>query len=169
MRVWPVAAMIICAVHSATWAACFNPFGCDPKSLDECMDRAAAMPTELGVRTAKRQCESKFAQELQRRWDIEASASQERAERIAKAWDGLVWGRDAPISLYEKALGPPFLVLGPKSCTKHSQLPAPPSSGCYAYLWEDKRSGRVEMFFKAEAQNTPGRPVRAKWPDSVPD
>lgn len=161
-------ALFLCAMHSSSWAACFNPFGCAPKSLDECMDRAATMPTELGVRTAKNQCESKFAQELQRRRELEASASHEQAERIAQAWSELSWGRDTTVSLYEKVMGPPFLVSGPDPCTKHPKLPAPPTAGCYTYFWVDKRPGRVNMKFQSEVQNVPGRPVRLKSPDSVP-
>lgn len=168
MRPWFPAALALCAIQPPLMAACFNPFGCEPRNLDECMNRAASMPTELGVRTAKKQCESKFADELQQRLELEASAAQERAELIAKAWSDLGWGRDTPIYLYEKALGQPFLVSGPHPCTKHPRLPAPPTSGCYTYQWQDKRAGRVSMFFKAEVRNAPERPVRAKWPDSMP-
>lgn len=168
MRTMTTAALLMSAVHLTAEAACFNPFGCEPKNVDECIERAAAMPTELGVRTAKRQCETKFQKELQRRRDIEASATQARADALAKTWSDLEWGRDTPISLYEKMMGQPFLVTGPYPCIKHPRLPAAPASGCYTYQWQDERAGRVRMYFKAEVQNVPGRPVRAKWPDSMP-
>lgn len=168
LRSWFSVGLTLCVLQQPLMAACFNPLGCEPKNLDECINRAAAMPTELGVQTAKKQCESKFAQELQHRLELKAHAAQQRAQLMAKTWSELDWGRDTPVNLYEKALGQPFLVSGPHVCIKHSRLPTPPDSGCYTYRWQDLRAGRVSMYFTAETQNVPGRPVRAKWPDSMP-
>lgn len=167
MRTLTTGALLMCTVHLTAGAACFNPFGCQPKNLDECIERAAAMPTEFGVRTARRQCEARFEQELQHRQRLEVAASAERADALAQAWIDLEWGRDTPISIYEKTMGQPSLVTGPYPCIKHPKLSAAPASGCYTYHWRDERAGRVHMYFKAEVQNAPGRPVRAKWPDSM--
>ncbi len=164
----------IAILAAASWsvsAVCLNPFGCEPKNYDECVAAAAAMPTPLGVTTAKNQCYAKFKR---------AQDERERLEDVRKAESlSALWARIGQSNLpneadFVKAFGQPSLILGPENCPRKTSDDNP-GFRCYTLMWKDNRPGRMclegafgsgDCHFKALALNNAARTVVGWWPDS---
>lgn len=119
-------AALLCAGSAS--AACLNPFGCEPRTLDECRTDASKRPTERGVTVALQDCHRKFVVE-----PAEASRRKIEAEQL-KAWSAL---RSRQLSATElrKALGrAPDMVSLPGECTRFEGTP-PPNTGCILQRW----------------------------------
>ena len=144
------AALSFCVMLAPAAAICLNPFGCGPSTYQDCVNEATKRPTSLGVNVAMQQCHDKFkAAELAR----SAKADRERAEALATRWTQLDFEHATAESL-QRELGDPYLVFGPRTCTKVKGKSAPGARTiCYTHVWQDERPGRVNAYFKVEVQD----------------
>lgn len=120
--------LIACLPVTAN-AICLNPFGCEPKTLEECRGEAAKMPTDTGVQVALQNCEEKFVYEPQRK-EAEKKAKIESLKR-ARFEAALKTG--ATLSELKAIMGEPR-VGARKPCTKFENSKSTPSS-CLIYEW----------------------------------
>lgn len=157
-----VALIALCA-SGPVHALCLNPFGCEPKTYDECLAEATKRPTELGVKLARQACYAKWKQPEEERKAAERAAA---AERRAAVWAKLPEGGPASVNAWLPKLGQPDIVLGPDRCSplKDEKLP---SGSCYTYYWRDDRPGRVDAYFQAEVLNDANKTLWIYWRDSV--
>jgi len=114
-------------------AICLNPFGCEPKSYDECATDATKRPTEAGVRFAIAQCYAKFKKpEEERQRAEEAAAAQQFAQLWLTAWNQK---RDSPITMdsVEDVFGKALRFVGPLKCSGKSTT----IEMCKTFYWAD--------------------------------
>lgn len=151
------------------WAdSCWSPLGCQPENHLSCMEAAAKMPTEIGVKTAKENCDVRFAAEVEAKRKVQMSIAYAEGEAYWRGWVGLVDSADLTLSDVVRKMGAPYLTVGPYACTtRKKQLTAGPKDGCFVYLWADRRQGHFERYFKAEVLNDRTERIWARWPDSA--
>lgn len=98
------------------------------------MSKAAAMPTEYGVKVARNQCAAQF--DAQRK-----AAEAVTVERFLESWKQV----GAAINTADgarQALGDPLLVAGPDPCWSEAGSPAKQPK-CLRMAWTDPRPGRL--------------------------
>jgi hypothetical protein len=118
---------------ASTWAVCLNPFGCEPRNYDECVQAASKAPTETGVRFAVRNC-----------WERHRKPE---ADRQRVAWERVTSGTGVTLAEVIKAMGRHDIALPVGACTPPTDAKSTAASGmCRAYGWADKRSGDRDCF-----------------------
>lgn len=150
--------VIACAAMTAN-AACFNPFGCAPKTYEECIADAVIKPTTKGVEIATRECISAKSK-------IDEKQNLILAETRAKAWAQLSQTQPPSADEWLVKMGKPFLVTGPSACWKSATSTASDTS-CYLYQWTDGRPGRSSMYYRAQFQNNAQKLIWMWTRDSV--
>lgn len=170
MKAAPLLALALGLAHATAQAACFNPFGCAPATLEECLSEASKRPTPQGVYVAVNNCNMQFRSDLAAR-EAEVQAKQQaESERIARVWVALDMAKMDAASLQD-AMGRPAMVLGPSECSKNPDGKRTSKSVCYTHMWRDDRAGRSQTYFEAEVvdlkiQGYERQPVWVWWTDS---
>lgn len=143
---------------------CLNPFGCEPKTYDECVSDAASKPTEVGVKIANQVCYNRFQRAVDEAAARKAAAD---AETFASNWADLR-NKASTISEVVKLLGAPTYTSGPAPCSPLDGIQK--TSKCNTYYWIDPRPHRLCLHstvceFQLEAVADSDGLLWAWWPN----
>ena len=140
-RVRRVCLAFLLAAPLGSLAVCLNPFGCEPKSYEECADDASKRPTEVGVRVAVAQCYAIFKKPEDDRRRAEQQAS---ARRLAQRWSSTWKDRSTSpetADTAEELFGKASRTTGPARCSGKSSAPGQ----CVKFYWDDWTKAPEEL------------------------
>ena len=165
-----VRALLAAAVPVSATAAglCLNPFGCEPKTYEECIADASSKPTEAGVKLASKACHDRFLLPAEQAAARKAAAD---ADAFATKWADL-GSQATTIAEAIKLLGPPYLTSPAGACAPLDGVRK--TSRCYTYYWQDARPGHfctrsnyTACMFQLEAVADSNGLIWAWWAEPI--